>query len=100
VIHENDDNTKTLGLPNLRYTTESSQHRKTDALNWLYQNAENIPFNQTILCSTNERVGHWNAIDQERSVNHPHELLSNYIRSAKQDDIYGASNIILPCPDS
>ncbi len=23
-----------------------------------------------------------------------------YIRSAKQDDIYGASNIVLPCPGS
>jgi hypothetical protein len=23
-----------------------------------------------------------------------------YIRSAKQDDIYGASNIVLPCPVS
>ncbi len=25
---------------------------------------------------------------------------SAYIRSAKQDDIYGASNILLPCPGS
>ncbi len=28
------------------------------------------------------------------------EKMMEYIRSAKQDDIYGASNIILPCPGS
>jgi hypothetical protein len=33
-------------------------------------------------------------------VNCLDNILGEDIRSAKQDDIYGASNIILPCPDS
>ncbi len=28
------------------------------------------------------------------------QLMISYIRSAKQDDNYGASNIVLPCPGS
>jgi hypothetical protein len=28
------------------------------------------------------------------------EMAAAIIRSAKQDDIYGASNIVLPCPSS
>jgi hypothetical protein len=64
VAQEIADDTKTLGVPNMRYTTESNQILNNDALNWLYQDAENFSFNQTILCSTNASVDHWNAIAQ------------------------------------
>ncbi len=76
MVQEIDGDTKTLGFPNLRYTTESDQICNNDALNWLYQDAENISFNQTILCSTNESIDDWNAIAQERNINHPYDLLS------------------------
>ncbi len=76
MVQEIDDDTKTLGFPNLRCSTESNQIHNNDASNWLHQDADRYSFNQTILCSTNESIDHWNAIAQERNINHPFELLS------------------------
>jgi hypothetical protein len=47
----------------------------------------NVPFNEADLAGIV-----WNSP--------PVSWMNQYIRSAKQDDVYGASNIILSCPGS
>jgi hypothetical protein len=57
------------------------------------------------MCTRGEYVALPNPLDLvyncqflQKYLLYPKDLLLDDIRSAKQDDIYGASNIVLPCP--
>ncbi len=60
-IERIDENTTKLGFPYLKYTTKTNQVTENDALNWLCPDGI-ISYQETILCSNNERVDKWNAI--------------------------------------
>jgi hypothetical protein len=51
-----------------------------------------------------ERKGWWplamRAKGRQLAIGNERGRSLSYIRSAKQDEIYGASNIVLPCPSS
>jgi hypothetical protein len=70
-----DENTTTLDVPYLKYTTKTNQVTDNDALNWLYPN-ENISYQVTILCCNNESIDRWNAIVQRMHTGTEYKLMS------------------------
>jgi hypothetical protein len=58
----------------VKYITKTNQATDNDALNWLSQNG-NIFFQETILCSNNERVDRWNAIVQRMNTSIEYKLM-------------------------
>ena len=68
VIQNVDENISILGLPYMKYYTETNYN---EAVEWLYPGRQ-LDFSATILCCNNKSVDMWNSVAQKMN---PHKSI-------------------------
>ena len=72
VIQNVDENISILGLPYMKYYTETNYN---EAVEWLYPGRQ-LDYSATILCSNNKSVDMWNSVAQKMNPTQEHILRS------------------------